>query len=118
MSELLPVIQLLHHYANLEQPVIITFEQLIKFVAYSSRLKDDILLVQASSYSIAQLPILSPVMQLFLSEACSIPVEAIPRFWTALANVAWNTKLELSSTDGVFQAAYAAFGHLHGICMR
>jgi hypothetical protein len=116
MSELLPLVQLLNHYANLKKPVIITFEQLIKFMAYSSRLKDDILLVQPSSYSICQMPILSPVMQLFLSEACSIPLDAIPHFWSALGNVAWNTKLELSSTDGIFEAAYTAFGHMHGIC--
>ena len=117
MSEILPIVQLLHDYANLQPPVIITFEQLIKFVGYSSRLKDDILLVQPSSYSIAQRPILSPAMQLFLSEACSIPLDAIPRFWDALADVAWNTELELTSTDGIFEAAYTAFGHKRGICM-
>ena len=55
-------------------------------------------------------------MQLFLSEACSIPLDAIPHFCSALGNVAWNTKLELSSTDGIFEAAYTAFGHMHGIC--
>ena len=117
MSEILPIVQLLHDYANLQPPVIITFEQLIKFVGYSSRLKDDILLVQPSSYSIAQRPILSPAMQLFLSEACSIPLDAIPRFWDALADVAWNTELELTSTDGIFEAVYTAFGHKRGICM-
>jgi len=117
MSEIAPLVQLLHHYANLQKPLIITFEQLIKFVAYSSRLKDDILLVQPSSYSISQAPILSPAIKLFLSDACSIPLEAIPRFWAALANVSWNTKLELSSKDGIFEAAYTAFGHIRGICM-
>jgi hypothetical protein len=118
MSELLPVVQLLHHYANLQPPVTITFEQLIKFIAYSSRLKDDVLLVQPSSYSFSRgPPILSPATQLFLSEACSIPLDAIPQFWVALANVAWSTKLELSSTDGNFEAAYRAFGHTRGICM-
>ncbi|KAF8802793.1 hypothetical protein BYT27DRAFT_7111395, partial [Phlegmacium glaucopus] len=109
-------VQLHHRYANFNKPVIITFEQLIKFVAYSSRLKDDILLVQPSPYSISQLPILSPAMQLFLSEACSIPLDAIPHFWVVLSNVAWNTKLELSSTDGIFEAVYATFGHMRGIC--
>ena len=65
---------------NLQPPVIITFEQLIKFIAYSSRLKDDLSLVQPS-YPLAQgLPILSPAIQLFLSEACSIPLDAIPGF--------------------------------------
>ncbi|KAF8814162.1 hypothetical protein BYT27DRAFT_7219915 [Phlegmacium glaucopus] len=116
VGELLPVVQLLHHYANLNKPVIITFEQLIKFVAYSPHLKDDILL-QPSSYSISQLPILSPTMQLFLLEAFSIPLDAIPHFWVALSNIAWNTKLELSSTDGIFKAVYATFGHMRGICM-
>jgi len=116
MSELLPLVQLLHHYANSKKPVIITFEQLIKFVAYSSHLKDDILLVQPSSYSISQLPILSPAMEIFLSDACLIPRDAVPRFWVALVNVSWNTKLELSSKDGMFEAAYAAFGHTRGIC--
>ena len=112
MSEILPIVQLLHHYANLQPPVTITFEQLIKFIAYSSRLKDDLLLVQPSSYSLAQgLPILSPAIQLFLSEACSIPLDAIRRVWVALANVAWTTQLELSSTDGKFEAAYRTFGH-------
>ena len=45
MSEILPIVQLLHHYANLQPPVTITFEQLIKFIAYSSHLKDNLLLV-------------------------------------------------------------------------
>ena len=119
MSEILPIVQLLHHYANLQPPVTITFEQLIKFIAYSSRLKDDLLLVQPSSYSLLWgLPILSPAIQLFLSEACSIPLDAIPRVWVALANVAWTTQLELSSTDGNFEAAYRTFGHTRGICMH
>ena len=112
MSEILPIVQLLNHYANLQPPVTITFEQLIKFIAYSSRLKDDLLLVQPSSYSLSQgLPILSPAIQLFLSEACSIPLDAIPQVWVALANVAWTTQLELSSTDGNVGAAYRTFGH-------
>ena len=117
MSEILPVVQLLHHYANLQCPVTITFEQLIKFIAYSSHLKDDLLLVQPSSYSLSQLPILSPAIQLFLLEACLIPLDAIPQFWVTLADVAWNTKLELSSADGNFEAAYRTFGHTRGICM-
>ena len=117
MSEIFPLVQLLHHYVNLENPVIITLEQLIKFVAYSSRLKDDILLVQPSSYPASQTPILSPAIKLFLSDACSIPLDAVPHFWVALANVSWNTKLEISSKDGIFEAAYAVFGHTRGICM-
>jgi hypothetical protein len=102
---------------NLKNPVIITLEQLIKFVAYSSRLKDNILLVQPSSYPASQTPILSPTIQLFLSDACSIPLDAVPHFWAALANMSWNTKLKLSSKDGIFETAYAAFGHTWGICM-
>jgi hypothetical protein len=116
MSEIFPLVRLLQSYANLRNPVIITLEQLIKFVAYSSRLKDDILLVQPSSYPASQTPILSPAIQLFLSDACSIPLDAVPHFWAALANVSWSTNLELSSKDGVFEAAYAAFGHTRGIC--
>ena len=118
MSEILPIVQLLHHYANLQPPVTITFQQLIKFIAYSSRLKDGLLLVQPSSYSLSWgLPILSPAIQLFLSEACSIPLDAIPQVWVALANTAWTTQLELSSTDGNFEVAYRTFGHTQGICM-
>ena len=118
MSEILPIVQLLHHYANLQPPVTITFEQLIKFTAYASRLKDDLLLVQPSSYSLSRgPPILSPAIQLFLSEACLIPLDAIPQIWVALANISWTTKLELASTDGNFEAAYRTFGHTRGICM-
>jgi hypothetical protein len=87
MSEIFPLVQLLQCYANLKNPVIIILEQLIKFVAYSSRLKDDILLVQPSSYPASQTPILSPAIQLFLSDTCSIPPDAVPHFWAALANV-------------------------------
>ena len=121
MSEILPIVQLLHHYANLQPPVTITFEQLIKFIAYSSHLKDNLLLVLGPAillFSLMGLPILSPAIQLFLSEACSIPLDAIPWVWVALANIAWTTKLELSSTDGNFKAAYRTFGHTQGICMH
>jgi hypothetical protein len=31
--------------------------------------------------------------------------------------MSWNTKLKLSSKDGIFETAYAAFGHTWGICM-
>ncbi|KAF8152635.1 hypothetical protein B0H34DRAFT_784637 [Crassisporium funariophilum] len=117
MSELLQIVHLLHYYANLANPIDITFEQLIKFIAYSSRLKDDILLFQPFFYALEQLLILLPVMQLFLSEACLIPGDVIPILWKALANVAWNTKLEQLSTDGIFDAAYKTFGHTCGICM-
>ena len=113
MNEILPTVHLLHHYVNLHPPVTITFEQLIKFTAYSSHLKDDLLLVQPSSYSLlCGPPILSPAIQLFLSEACSIPLDAIPQFWVALANIAWSTKLELSSTNGNFEVVYRTFGHI------
>ena len=120
MSEILPIVQLLHHYANLQPPVTITFEQLIKFIAYSSHLKDNLLLVLGPAillFSLMGLPILSPAIQLFLSEACSIPLDAIPQIWVALANISWTTKLELASTDGNFEVAYRTFGHTRGICM-
>jgi len=117
MSELHRIVSLIDHYATNQKPLTITFGQILKFIAYSSRLKDDILLVQPSSYTLTQLPILSPAIELFLSGACEIPVPCIHEFWSALADIAWNTKLQFTSSDPSFYAAYKTFGHVRGIGM-
>jgi len=117
MSELHQIVSLLDRYATNNQPLTITFDQILRFIAYSSRLKDDILLVQPASYTLMQPPILSPAIELFLSGACEIPLPCIPDFWLALADIAWTTKLQFTSSDPSFQAAYKVFGHVRGIGM-
>ncbi|KAF8797810.1 hypothetical protein BYT27DRAFT_7228805 [Phlegmacium glaucopus] len=119
MSELHRIISLLDRYAATNiKPLTIKFDQILKFIAYSSHLKDDILLVQPSSYTLTQLPILSPAIELFLSGVCKIPVQCICEFWSALADIAWNTKLQFTSSDPSFYAAYKTFGHVRGIAYQ
>ena len=95
----------------------INLVQLLQFVALASRLKDAILLVQPGNFVLGSArPILSPVLQKFLSEACALPVESIVIIWKFLARTVWNMGPIVLPTNGMnLPALYAKFGHSKGI---
>ncbi|KAF8873411.1 hypothetical protein CPB84DRAFT_1690770, partial [Gymnopilus junonius] len=110
------VVNFLDDYARTkQQPISITFDQITSFIAYASCLKDSILLVQPSTYTIAHLLILSPAIELFLSEACGIPFNCITGFGQHLQMSLGNTQFQFSSLDHDFETAYCKFEHVKGI---
>ena len=113
MSELSNLSQLL---VSLGHPPV-AFEQLVKFIGFASRLKNDILLAQPATFDPASdmLPILPPTIQEFLSEACLISLLSINIIWGVLAQTAWNTNLNISPISGGSLSDYEKFGHHRGI---
>ena len=73
-----------------------TFEQIIRFVTLSSRLKNDIILVQPADFRVnsGRQPVLPPAVQQFLSRACSIPLELINNVWGIFGQTAWTTDID------------------------
>src|SRR6267378_4017460 len=110
MSELRNLLQLL---ASSGQPSV-NFEQLFRFVAFSSRLKNEILLAQPGSFSLTgpSYPILPPCIQEFISDACSIPLPLIKIIWKYLAFYSWNMELDILPASNLnLPSIYAKYGH-------
>ena len=116
MSELFTLSQLL--ILSAQPPV--AFEQLVKFVAFASRLKDDILLAQPAAFNLTdnKCPVLPPTIQGFLSDACSIPLSSINIIWKVVFQIVWKTDLDISPAAGASGSPlsdYVKFGHSRGI---
>ncbi|KAF8952648.1 hypothetical protein BDZ97DRAFT_1744898, partial [Flammula alnicola] len=114
MSELQNLVQLL---ASSGQPPV-SFEQLIRFVAFASRLRNEVLLVQPAAFNLVGYtrPVLPPTIQEFLSEACLITLPSINIIWKFLAHTAWNINLNISPASNLnLPSIYAQSGHRRGI---
>jgi hypothetical protein len=117
MSELSTLSQLL--ISSAQPPV--ALEQLIKFVAFASRLKDDILLAQPAAFLAEnRRPVLPPSIQGFLSDACSIPLTSINIIWKVVFQTAWNTNFDIFPAAGTSGSEsplsdYERFGLSRGI---
>jgi hypothetical protein len=114
MSDLQGLLPLL---ASSGQPSI-TLTQLVQFVAFASRLRNEILLVQPGSFQLVSnsCPILPPSIQEFISEACFIPLPSVNIIWNFLAHTAWNIDLEIKSARGLnLPSIYAQYGYSRGI---
>jgi hypothetical protein len=118
MSELATLSQLL--ISSAQPPV--HLEQLVKFVAFASRLKDDILLAQPAAFNVAEnrCPVLPPSIQGFLSDACSIPLPSINIIWKVVFPTAWNTNSDITPAFGASESEspltdYEKFGYSRGI---
>lgn len=116
MSELLNLSQLLASSGLGQQPV--NFEQLVRFIAFSSRLKNEILLAQPGTFTLtgSSYPVLPPSIQEFISDACSIPLPLIKIIWKYLAFYSWNMELDISPASNLnLPSIYAKYGHSRGI---
>jgi len=113
MSQLLNLSQLL---SSSGQPPV-AFEQLVKFVAFASRLKNNILLAQPATFNPAgdRHPVLPPTIQGFLSEACLISLPSVIIIWEVLTQTAWNTDLDISPVSSGSLCEYEKFGYHRGI---
>ncbi|KAF8799170.1 hypothetical protein BYT27DRAFT_7228010 [Phlegmacium glaucopus] len=94
MSDLQGLLPLL---ASSGQPPV-TFEQLVRFISFASRLRNEILLVQPGSFNFEShsRPVLPPSIQEFISESCYIPLPSINIIWKFLAQTAWNIDLNIT----------------------
>jgi hypothetical protein len=94
----------------------LTLDQVVRFVVYATRLRDDILLVQPANHPPERVPDFLPhSVQGFLSEACSIHLDFIPPLWGALSETVWGGKFEkfLEKEDHI--SAFSQYGHNHGL---
>jgi hypothetical protein len=109
MSELSTLSRIL--ISSVQPPL--SFEQLVKFVAFASRLKDDILLAQPAAFNLTnhRHPVLSPAVQGFLSDTCSIPLPSINIIWKVVFQTVWNTNFNISPAAGGSLSDYEKFGH-------
>jgi hypothetical protein len=117
MAELQTLVDALSH---LNHPPIIV-EQLVRFLALSSCLKNEILLVQPSSFEMTgnTYPLLSPSIQEFLADTTNIPRQSINVVWGVLARAAFRIDLDITpanSADSKLQEIYLKQGLSRGIC--
>jgi len=86
---------------------------LFRFVIYASRLKNDILLVQAAEHSPDTAPQLLPAsVRTFLSAVCGFSLEMTDLCWTGLKGVIWSNSFTrtIESLDG-----FKEHGERHGL---
>jgi hypothetical protein len=117
MSELQNLLRLLASSGQPGQPSV-NFGQLVRFVAFSSRLKNEILLAQPGSFSLTgpSYPVLPPSIQEFISDACLIPLPLINVIWKSLAFYSWNMELDILPESNLnLPSIYAKYGHSRGI---
>ena len=100
------------------QTLPVTFVQLVRFIAFVSRLHNEVLLVQPGSFQLIghSQPILPPSIQEFISQTCFIPLPSVNIIWNFLAQMAWTIDLDIIPARGPnFLSIFAEHGHSHGI---
>lgn len=115
MAELQAVAYALSQANQPNQPPI-TLGQIVHFLVFSSRLKNEILLVQPGYFDIVHMrPVLSPSLQEFLAAASQIPVGSINIIWSALANTAWNLNLDITpASTSTLRSIFVGHGYSRG----
>ena len=97
----------------------VTFGQLIHFVALSSRLRNQVLLVQPGSFDVTrnQRAILPQSIQEFLSDACMMPLPSVNIIWEFIAPTAWKMEYDISPLlSGMdIRATYKKYGYSRGL---
>jgi hypothetical protein len=114
MAELQNIV---NYLSSVNPPV--TLGQIVRFLAFASRLKNEILLVQPGSFlpSGRALPALSPSIEQFLSGASQIPLSSISAVWSILGHTAWNLDLDILPSSGIptVRSIFVNFGLSRGI---
>ena len=71
----------------------LSLSQIYKFLLYTSRLKNDIILTQRSTHNVEDPPVfLPPVIVSFLSEVLNLPDSLVDDCWSVFKNLIWNTE--------------------------
>lgn len=113
MSDIQGLLPLL---ASSGQPPV-TFTQLVRFIAFTSRLRNEVLLVQPGSFQLVghSQPILPPSIQEFISRTCFIPLPSVNIIWNFLAQTAWTIDLDIIPRGPDLPSIFAEHGHPRGI---
>lgn len=94
----------------------VKFEQIFHMIPLASRLKDNILLAQSSEHDPAVAPaVISPAIQIFLSEACRLQEEVVQGLWGALKEVIWSEHVASVVEDSGHLAVHLEHGHSVGL---
>lgn len=74
---------------------ILSLTQLVRFIVYTSALKDDILLTQVARMHDPATPprFLSEGIQLFLAKALELPCDVVRQCWDVLKPLIWSTSV-------------------------
>jgi len=96
----------------------LTLDQVVHFVVYATRLRNDILLVQPADHLPERVPDFLPhSVEGFLSEACSIHLDFIPALWGALRETVWGGTFGKFLEKEPHLSAFSQHGHNHGLSM-
>ena len=97
----------------------LTLDQVLQFVVYAIRLRNDIVLVQPADHLPERVPDFLPhSVEGFLSEACSIHLDlSIPALWGALRETVWGGTFGKFLKKEPHLSAFAQHGHNHGLSM-
>jgi len=108
----LEMLQSLHHQLpNCSPP---TFSTVFRFITLASGLKDNIILMQATSHHPDSAPlVLSPAIKLFLAGSCDISESDVDIYWKVLRNVVWHG--DGGASSHVDMSLFAHHGWQHGI---
>lgn len=87
---------------------------LFQFLSLSTRIRNDILLVQPAAHNPEEPPpFLSWGVIAFLSVACSLSAESIKTCWAALKNIVWSGVLDCPDDMSTLRI-FEQYGHRHG----
>lgn len=92
----------------------LTLAQVTRFIALTSSLKDDILLVQEAAAPASVPPKILPAsVQLFLQNSCNITLACVLDCWKVFKSNIWYGDANKKDDATVF----AEYGHPHGLSM-
>jgi hypothetical protein len=92
----------------------IPFRDVLLFLATTTTIKNDILLIQLSNLSPSATPdILPHSIQNFLSQACGLPIDSIVDSWSMFRHLAWHGESTTSLLDTPL-SIFDRHGILHG----
>ena len=96
----------------------LTLDQVVRFIVYATRLRDDIVLVQPANHPPECVPDFLPhSVQGFLSDACSIHLDFIPSLWGALRDTVWGGTFGKFLEKEPHMSVFSQHGHNHGLSM-
>ncbi|PPR00011.1 hypothetical protein CVT26_009293 [Gymnopilus dilepis] len=100
----------------------INLHQVFRFLAFASRLKNEILLVQPGAFQVDRvLPVLSPSIQEFLAEASGVAVQWINLVWHTVGQTAWNLQLNCmipTPSISAIRSLFSGHGYSRGISKK
>jgi len=96
----------------------LTLDNVVRFVVYATRLRNDIMLVQPADHPPECVPTFLPhSVQGFLSESCAVPLDFIPHLWGALRETVWGGTFGQFLEKEPHLSVFMQYGHNYGLSM-